>query len=99
MKKTFIHHDGALGDLLLSLPAISLIRKDSGFVHLAGRADVVVLLLEAGMIDGASPVGSSGYASLYGDSVAPELRDFLEGFDSSVVFTTIEKSAVPISIA
>jgi len=87
MSKTFIHHDGALGDLLLSLPAIIHIREESGFVHLAGRADVAAMLLEAGLIDEASSVGGCRYASLYDGIPSPELRDLLTGFDSSVVFS------------
>jgi ADP-heptose:LPS heptosyltransferase len=87
MVKTFIHHDGALGDLLLSLPTIIQVRERSGFVHLAGRADVAAMLLEAGVVYEASSVGGSAYASLYGDNLSSGLRDFLEGFDSSVVFT------------
>jgi ADP-heptose:LPS heptosyltransferase len=98
MGKTFIHHDGALGDLLLSLPAIICIRERSGFVHLAGRADVAAMLLEAGVMDGASSVGSSGYVSLYGDNPSQELRDFLAAFDSSVVFTARSESQAAAGI-
>jgi heptosyltransferase III len=94
MRKTFIHHDGALGDLLLSLPAISLLREKTGFVHLACGSDAVELLFEAGMIDEGSSVGSARYVSLYGDEVLPGLRDFLSGFDCAVLFTTRMDSAV-----
>lgn len=92
MGKTFIHHDGALGDLLLSLPAIIHIRERSGFVHLAGRADVAAMLIEAGVVDEASSASGSGYVSLYGDYPSKELRDFLAAFDSSVVFTVRPES-------
>jgi ADP-heptose:LPS heptosyltransferase len=99
MRKTFIHHDGALGDLLLSLPAIALIRERTGFIHLAGRSDAVELLLEAGMIDEASAAGSGRYVSLYGDAVMPALRDFLSGFDSALLFTTRSDSPLVRNIA
>lgn len=62
--KTFINHDGAIGDPLL-LRVITLIRRKSDFVHMAGRSDEVELLKESGAIDEASPVGSAFYASLY----------------------------------
>jgi heptosyltransferase III len=99
MRKTFIHHDGALGDLLLSLPVIALMRGKTGFVHLAGGSDVVELLLEAGLIDEGSSACSARYVSLYGDAVAPLLRDFLSVFDCAVVFTTRTDSSVVRNIA
>jgi ADP-heptose:LPS heptosyltransferase len=99
MRKTFIHHDGALGDLLLSLSVITLLREKTGFVHLAGGIEAVELLLEAGMIDEASSAGSDRYVSLYGDVVMSGLRDFLSGFDCAVVFTTRMDSALVRSIA
>lgn len=91
--KTFVYHDGALGDLLLSLPIITLIREESGFVHLAGRPDVVELLRESGVIDEVSPAGGAFYTSLYTSVAAEGLRDFLAGFDKVFVFTAREDSA------
>ena len=38
--KTFIYHDGALGDLLLSLPCLKAMKSGSSRVHLAARSDV-----------------------------------------------------------
>jgi heptosyltransferase-3 len=99
MRKTFIHHDGALGDLLLSLPVISLLREKTDFVHLVGGSDAIELLLEAGMIDEGSSAGSARYVSLYGDSVTPGLRAFLSGFHFAAVFTTRMDSAVLRNIA
>jgi ADP-heptose:LPS heptosyltransferase len=99
MKKTFIHHDGALGDLLLSLPAILHLRGQGVFIHLAGRADVVALLRETGIIDDGSAVHGPFYISLYGGSPDPELRGFLFRFDSAFVFTAREDSAAATGIA
>jgi ADP-heptose:LPS heptosyltransferase len=99
MGKTFIHHDGALGDLLLSLPAIARLREKTGFLHLAGESDAVALLLEAGVIDEGSSAGSARYVSLYNDSVAPGLRDSLSGFDCALVFTTQPDSVVVRNVA
>lgn len=98
-KKTFIHHDGALGDLLLSLPAIALIRERTGYVHLAGRADAVALLLEAGLIDEGSSAGNAKYASLFSSEIAPDLAGFLACFDNAVVFTARKDSDTAISVS
>jgi ADP-heptose:LPS heptosyltransferase len=99
IRKTFIHHDGALGDFLLSLPVIALLREKTGFVHLAGGSDAIELLLDTGMIDEGSSAGSARYVSLYGDSVMPGLRAFLSGFHCAAVFTTRMDSAVLRNIA
>jgi ADP-heptose:LPS heptosyltransferase len=99
MKKTFIHHDGALGDLLLSIPAILHLRGQGVFVHLASRADVVAMLKETGIIDEGSAVGGPLYLSLYGGSPNRELIDFLSRFESSLVFTAKAESAAATGIA
>jgi heptosyltransferase III len=97
--KTFIHHDGALGDLLLSIPAISVLRAHANSVHLAGRSDAVALLLEAGLVDEASSAGSARYTSLYSPVMTADLIEFLEGFDNAVVFTTRKESDAATSIS
>lgn len=92
--KTFIYHDGALGDVLLSLPSIRAIRKDFGFVHLAGRPDVARFLKEAGMVDEASSSDSGLYASLYEANPDARAQDFLCQFDRAFVFTVRDDSAL-----
>jgi hypothetical protein len=94
----FIHHDGALGDVILSLPCIDAIRKESSFVHFAGRADVGLLLRETGCVDEASSSGSARYASVYAGEAGNGARTFLSGFDRAVVFTVNSGSALTTSL-
>ncbi len=91
-KKTFIHHDGALGDLLLSLPCIEAIKDDSELIHIAGRPDVVDFLLKIGYVHGKSDAGSPLFLSLFTDSDDGGIKDFLSGFDRSYLFTASEHS-------
>jgi len=86
-RKTFIHHDGALGDVLLSLPCIRVIRDNSDFIHMAGPPDVADLLRETGYVDETSPAGKALFASLYSKGMERAAMDFLEQFDHAVVFT------------
>lgn len=96
--KTFIHHDGALGDVLLSLPAIRVIRDEHGPVHLAGRPDVARFLKESGAIDDASSSESGLYASLYTARQVEGVKDFLRRFDRAFVFTVKHDSPVAASL-
>ncbi|MGO9613803.1 MAG: glycosyltransferase family 9 protein [Dissulfurispiraceae bacterium] len=84
---TFIYHDGALGDLLLSLAAIKKIRACSGAIHLAGRGDAVDLLRRVGWVDDVSSVDSPAFLSLHTPQVDQKARNFISGFNRVVVFT------------
>lgn len=83
----FIHHDGALGDALLSLPCIRALREETGFIHMAGRADVASFLKETGLVEEALSSDSRIFSSLYTDEVEPRTIEFLSGFDRAMIFT------------
>lgn len=85
--RIFIHHDGALGDTLLSLPCIDMIRESAYSIHIAGRWDVVHFLKQAGLADEISSADSSLYSCLYAGSLDETMRSFFSGFDMSFVFT------------
>lgn len=86
-ERLFIHHDGALGDVLLSLPAFSLLGGGGERLHLAGRPDVAGFLQTAGVVAGAHDSGSSLFSSLYAGRPDNAAKTFLAGFDRAVVFT------------
>ncbi|MBI5847372.1 MAG: glycosyltransferase family 9 protein [Nitrospirae bacterium] len=90
----FIHHDGALGDMLLSLPCIQIIREFAAQIHLAGRRDVVHFLKEAGIVDEISSADSLRYSSLYSESLDDSMKSFLSGFYRSFFFTANTESAL-----
>lgn len=94
MKRIFIHHDGALGDTLLSLDCINRIREPGVQIHVVGRPDVVQFLKEAGIADEVSSADSRRYSSLYTDEGDEELKSFLAGFDAAFVFTVNNESLV-----
>jgi heptosyltransferase-3 len=90
MNKTLLFHQGALGDLILSLPAIQAIRcgADTGSLHLISRADLQDLLLHNGLIDETSSIDSGFFAPLYGGDRLPEtLKNFLMEYSSAFVFS------------
>lgn len=85
--RIFLYHDGALGDVLLSLPAIHAINIESSFLHLAAGSNPARLLKTAGFADEISDAGSMFYATLYTDEPGEELKAFLSHFNRAFVFT------------
>jgi hypothetical protein len=94
----FVHHDGALGDVVLSLPAIGLLKKEGDRGHFAGRADIGGLLRDTGVVDEASSSSGARYASLYAGDVVTETRSFLRQFLRSCIFTAHPESTLVSSV-
>jgi ADP-heptose:LPS heptosyltransferase len=84
---TCIHHDGALGDAVLSLPCIRAIARDAGTVEWIGRGDVGTLLASLGVVHAAHDAGGSRFAPWH--APRPEARelDLLDRFDRVFLFT------------
>lgn len=95
--RAFIHHDGALGDVLLSLPAIRAVAAQAT-VHFAGRQDVATLLREAGIAAEISSSGSGRYTAWYGGAVDGPGREFLNRFDRAFLFTVDVRSAFAAAV-
>jgi len=87
--KTFVYHDGALGDVLLSLACLERLKADSGEIHLAGRGEIVRFLKDAGAVDAAISSDQAMFASLY-SAIDPVLQAFLAGYDRAYIFTAQE---------
>lgn len=85
--KTLIHHDGALGDVLLSLACIRKLREGGEVLHFAGRNDIGRLLRDSGAVGEASDSSDRRYGELYGGKGGRDLGTFLARFDRAVVFT------------
>ena len=98
-RKTFIHHDGAPGDVLLSLPCIRVVRDNSDFIHMAGPPDVADLLRETGYVHETSAAGRALFTSLYAKEMERAAIDFLEQFEHAVVFTKRADSLPAANIA
>ncbi|MBI5641217.1 MAG: glycosyltransferase family 9 protein, partial [Nitrospirae bacterium] len=91
-QKILIYHQGALGDLILSFPALYSLRQHyvgSG-IHLVARTDVADIILKNDLADEITSNDRELFAALYADSVQlpDKLRSFLCAFDAAYVFTT-----------
>lgn len=96
--KTFIHHDGALGDVLLSLPCLRVIQDISCPVHFAGRADIGRLFFNTGIAQEISPADGVFYASAYSDTPDDAVAEFLGNFQQAFVFTARSNSLLASNI-
>jgi hypothetical protein len=89
---TFIHHDGALGDVLISLPGLKMLRGYAGPLHLAARKDVVGLLMELGWVEDIYDPGSALLSSFYREEAEGSVKKFLNKFSRVAVFTARPES-------
>jgi heptosyltransferase-3 len=95
--KTFIYHNGALGDVLLSLPCLKRLRASSGWAYLAGRGDVVRFIRDTGLADATASSDQKLFASLH-SAIDSKLLTFLGGFDRAYIFTAAEYSDAAAAI-
>lgn len=92
-KRVCIHHDGALGDVLLSLPALRAIGEgEERAPDSICRADIGKLLTATGVVRVSFPAGSGRFASWYTERPDDGTLDLLGGYDRAFVFTLRDDS-------
>lgn len=75
---------GALGDFIVTLPALALLRDrwPAARLELVGNATAAVLALDRGLLDAAHSQHESRWAALYGSGpLPPDFAAWLGGFD------------------
>jgi heptosyltransferase III len=97
--KTLIFHDGALGDVLLSLPCFTAIGKHSAAHDAVCRGDAGRLLKSAGVVQGAFVSESSMFSSWYAGRPDNAARELMGRYGRVYVFTVREGSGLARSIA
>lgn len=87
MDSILILRGGALGDFLVTIPALRLLRErwPGARIELVGNRRAAELALRDGLITAAHSQHEARWAALYGDAALPRaLADWLEGFDAVV---------------
>lgn len=89
---------GALGDTLLTLPALALLHRrwpDSRLMFV-GRRDALPLVAASGLVDATSPYDLPGWSALFGDdtSHAGRAAEMLHGCDVAVAWLTDPEGVV-----
>ena len=89
MKDILVWHQGALGDLLLSLPAVHSIKKHFSpcRLHLISRTDLAGVIVASGIADEVSSNGKAMYADFFReDSLPATASEFLHKMHAAFVF-------------
>jgi ADP-heptose:LPS heptosyltransferase len=77
-EKILVIHQGALGDVILSFPALeSLKRERSAFVALLCKDQVGRMARELGVVDGHFPVESARFSGLFSSQLGEDMHDFI----------------------
>ena len=96
INKVLVWHQGAMGDLLLSLPALYAIRNSTAAtrVHLVSRTDLSGLILHNSLADEISSNEDGLFADLFAakKQLPASLGNFLPGFNTAFIFM---KNPVP----
>jgi ADP-heptose:LPS heptosyltransferase len=85
--RTLLFHDGAIGDVLLSLPCITSIGKNPAALDVVCRDDVGRLLKASGVVHGAFSSDSRVFSSWYVGRPDNAAREMLERYGRAFVFT------------
>jgi heptosyltransferase III len=76
---------GAIGDFILTLPAIAALRRQfpSAWLEVLGYPHIVQLAIAGGLVDHASSIEARALAGFFarGGPLAEELMDYFSGFD------------------
>ena len=75
---TLVVHQGAIGDLLISLPALRLLKKHVGDFTLAGQPERCLFLKDCGEVSSVFPSSSAAFAQLFTGTIAPHFDYFDE---------------------
>ena len=84
MRKVLVLRGGALGDFIVTLPALALLRErwSDARIELIGNATAAQLAVTRGLLDAAHSQHDARWAALYGEAaLAPELATWLVDFD------------------
>src|SRR5512144_1151217 len=89
MTRTLVWHQGALGDLILSLPALYCLKASgrAAHLHLISRTDIADILIESSLADEVSSIENGLFADLFiGDKASQRASAFLRKFSNAFIF-------------
>lgn len=84
MRKILVLRGGALGDFIVTLPALALLRRrwPAARIELVGNATAAALALDAGLLDAAHSQHAARWAALHGEApLPPDFSRELVSFD------------------
>src|SRR5512135_2743206 len=89
MAKTLVWHQGALGDLILSLPALYAIKAggSAGHLHLISRTDIADVIIDNRLADEVSAIENGFFAEFFvSGTLSKRAAEFLGTFTDACIF-------------
>lgn len=88
MRRILVLRGGALGDFLVTLPALALLRQKwpDAQIDFVGNATAAVLARKVGLINGIESQHTAPWHQLYGGELAADFRKRLAGYDLVISF-------------
>jgi len=88
--KILVIRGGAIGDFILTLPAIAALRRQfpAAQLEVLGYPHIAQLAFAGGLVDRVQPIESRALAGFFarGGELAPDLADYFSGFDIIVSY-------------
>ena len=97
--RTLIIHDGAVGDVLLSLPCIGAIAACSAELDIACRDDVGRLLKASGIVQGSFSSDSGMLSPWHAGAPDHAARELMGRYSRAIVFSRLDRSGLAANIA
>jgi ADP-heptose:LPS heptosyltransferase len=89
-KSILIFHQGALGDFVLAFPALIRFKKHFKKIDAICQPQLGELAKELGLIDNWFSQDAARFASLFSDSIHPDIRHLLNSYHEVVLFSFSE---------
>ena len=95
-----IIHQGALGDVVMTFPAIIALRKKFGHIDILCQGRLGKLAAGLGLVDKTYPLEAGYFATLFSNSVDKKIKTILAGYSTILLFalaSDLKKSIRQIS--
>jgi ADP-heptose:LPS heptosyltransferase len=90
-KRLLIIHQGALGDFILTFPAIIRLQKYFDAIDVLCQSGIGRLTKTLGIVDNCYPLEAAHVSSLFADQVDSKIKTFLKPYTNIILFTFSEK--------
>ena len=87
-KQTLLYHSGALGDFIMTIPAIDYWKKGHKSVRLVMLGDPLIgkFATDIGVVHDFLDINKSRFAALFSDKLEPEISKILVQFSQAIAF-------------
>lgn len=82
-----IIHQGALGDLVLTFPAIIALHKKFNYIDILCQGQLGKLAAKLGLVDKAYPLETAYFATLFSNQIDEKIKDLICNYTSVLVFS------------